>query len=87
LREGGEDASEVLHLVALLARLELRPLDLHAAQLATELACRHRPRAADATHLATAVAAGAHRFLTNRRDLPRSIAEIDAVCPDDLPEG
>jgi len=87
LREGGEEAPEVLHLVALLARLELRPLDLHTAQLAAELARRHRLRAADATHLATGVAAGAQRFLTNnRRDFPRSIDEIDVVYPDDLPE-
>jgi hypothetical protein len=36
-------------------------------------------------HLATAVAAGADRFLTNnRKDFPQTITEIDVVYPDDL---
>ena len=38
-------------------------------------------------HLATAVNAGASRFLTNNsKDFPKSIAEIDIVYPDDLPD-
>ncbi len=41
----------------------------------------------DAVHLATAVGAGADRFLTNNRsDFPKSIAEIDITYPDELPE-
>ena len=45
----------------------------------------HRLSAADAVHLATAVGAGADRFLTNnRRDFPRTIAEIAVVYPDEL---
>ncbi|MCI2267141.1 hypothetical protein [Sediminivirga luteola] len=44
-------------------------------------------RAADAAHLATAVVAGADRFVTNNRnDFPREISEIDIVYPDELPE-
>ena len=42
-------------------------------------------RAADAVHLATAVGAGANRFLTNnKRDFPKSITEIDVTYPEDL---
>lgn len=43
-------------------------------------------RAADAAHLATAVAAGADQFLTNNpKDFPSTISEIDVVHPDELP--
>jgi len=36
-------------------------------------------------HLATAVNVGADRFITNnRRDFPKSIAEIDVTYPADL---
>ena len=67
------DSAEVSALTSVLGRLDLRPVD--------------RLRAADAVHLATAVASGADRFLTNnRRDFPRSIAEIEIVYPQDLPE-
>jgi predicted nucleic acid-binding protein len=42
-------------------------------------------RAADAVHLATAVGAGADRFLTNNRsEFPKSITEIAVTYPDDL---
>jgi predicted nucleic acid-binding protein len=42
-------------------------------------------RAADAFHLATAVLAGADRFVTNnRRDFGPSITEIEIVYPDAL---
>jgi hypothetical protein len=38
-------------------------------------------------HLATAVAAGADRFMTNnRKDFAQSIAEIDITYPYDLPD-
>jgi hypothetical protein len=44
-------------------------------------------RAADAFHLATAVLAGADRFITsNRRDFGPSITEIDVLYPDALDE-
>lgn len=78
---------ELAELGALLSRLDLRPTDEATAELATALGASHRLRAADAVHLATAVGAGADRFLTdNRTDFPKSIAEIDITYPDELPE-
>jgi prevent-host-death family protein len=84
LRDGSTD--EVRMLAAFLARLDLHPLDRAAAGLATALSSRYRLRAADAAHLATAVAAGAARFLTdNRRDFPATISEVQVTYPEDLP--
>jgi len=38
-------------------------------------------------HLATAVAAGADRFITNSSsDFSTTIAEVDVTYPDELPE-
>lgn len=82
------ETEEVGALVALLSRLELRIVDPVTAEVATSLASAHRLRAADAVHLATAVVAGADRFITNnRRDFPTSIPEIDICYPDALDEG
>lgn len=68
-----------------LSRLELLPVDEGGARLATSLAAAYRLRAADAVHLATAVHAGADRFITNnRKDFPTSIAEVDVCYPDQL---
>jgi predicted nucleic acid-binding protein len=83
LREGAEE--ELVALAGLLARLELLPTDRATAALATALGASYGLRAADSVHLATAVAAGADRFITNnRRDFSRSITEIDVTYPDDL---
>jgi predicted nucleic acid-binding protein len=80
------DSDETATLVSLLSRLELHPLDETTARLALALAVSYGLRAADAVHLATAVAAGADRFLTNnRKDFPQTINEIDVVYPDELP--
>jgi len=80
------DSDETAALVSLFSRLDLRPLDAPAARLALALAVAYGLRAADAAHLATAVAAGADRFVTNnRKDFPQSITEIDIVYPDELP--
>jgi len=57
LRDGTTD--EVRALAGLLARLDLRPVDRATAELATAFSSRYRLRAADATHLATAVGLGA----------------------------
>lgn len=83
VRDG--DAAEIQGLAALLAQIELRPLDSATADLAVVLGATHRLKAADAVHLATAVAAGADRFITNnRRDFSAAIDEIDVVFPSDL---
>jgi hypothetical protein len=85
LRDG--DPIAVRALGRLLTRLDLRPVDRAIAELATVLAARYGLRAADATHLATAVSLGAGRFITNnRRDFPESIKEIDVTYPDMLPD-
>ena len=79
-------AEEVTVLASLLSRLELRVFDAVTAEVATSLAAAHRLRAADAVHLATAVAAGADRFVTNnRRDFPDTRTDIDVTYPDTLP--
>ncbi len=85
VRNGARD--EVGALALLLARLELRPVDLSTAELAAALGSAHRLRAADAVHLATAVAAGADRFITNNSsDFSKSITEIEITYPAELPE-
>ncbi len=84
-REGSSD--ELMALAGLLARLDLRPVDDATARLAVVLGAQHRLRAPDAVHLATAIGAGASRFITNnRRDFPLTIDAIDITYPDDLPE-
>jgi predicted nucleic acid-binding protein len=84
LRDGPPD--EVRFLAGLLARLDLRPVDRATAELATALSSRYRLRAADATHLATAVSLGADRFITNnQRDFPTAITEVRITYPADLP--
>ena len=85
LRDGA--ASEVRILAALLARLDLRPVDLATAELATSLSARYKLKAADATHLATAVNMGADRFITNnQRDFTTAITEVDVTYPATLPD-
>lgn len=76
---------EQQRLTELLASLELLPCDEDIARLATQLGADLRLQAADAVHLATAVHAGADRFLTdNQRDFPKSIDAIEIVYPEDL---
>lgn len=82
-----QDEPDLIALSQLLGRLELRPVDQATAGLATALGAAHRLRAADAVHLATAVAAGADRFLTNNADdFPKTISEIAITYPDELPD-
>ena len=79
--------SEIEALAILLARLDLRPADEAIAELAASLGAVHGLRAADAVHLATAVAVGADRFITNNSsDFSKTIAEIEVTYPGDLPE-
>jgi predicted nucleic acid-binding protein len=83
LRDGPPD--EVRFLAGLLARLDLRPVDRATAELATALSSCYRLRAADATHLATAVGLGADRFITNnQRDFPTTITEVRITYPAEL---
>ena len=85
LRNGS--TREIAELTRLLSRLDLRSADPVIAEAATSLAAAYRLRAADAFHLATAVATGADRFITNnRRDFGPSITEIEVVYPDALDE-
>lgn len=86
MRERADDA--VAELNELLGRLELYPVDRTMVELAASLGASYRLRAADAVHLATAVLAGADRFITNNKgDFPKSIAEVDVTYPEDLPPG
>lgn len=85
VREGDTDGVRMLS--GLLARLDLRPVDRATAEQAAVLGARYNLRAADATHLATAIGIGAERFITNnRRDFGAGIKEIDITFPADLPE-
>jgi predicted nucleic acid-binding protein len=71
----------------LLGKLDLRPVDRAIAELATALSSRYQLKAADATHLATAVGMGADRFITNnKRDFGPDIEEVDITYPDALPD-
>lgn len=83
LRDGR--ASEVRILAGLLTSLDLRPLDVATAELATSLSARYGLRAADAVHLATAVSTGADRFITNNQgDFRKEITEVEITYPADL---
>lgn len=85
MREGSQD--EVGALAVLLGRLDLRPVDEAVAELSAVLGAAHGLRAADAVHLATAVAAGADRFITNNAsDFAKTITEVDVTYPEELPE-
>jgi predicted nucleic acid-binding protein len=85
LRDG--DTAAVTALSGFLARLELRAADQAVAALAAVLGAQYRLRASDATHLATAIRAGAHRFITNNsEDFGPYIAEIEITLPADLPD-
>lgn len=78
-----ERSGEHRRLVALLSRLLLLPVTEEVAAMSTGLRTTYRLKTADAVHLATAIAGGADRFVTNnRRDFPTGIAEIDVVYPD-----
>ena len=85
MRDGSDTELEAL--TALLGRIDLRPVDEAIAELATALGAIHGLRAADAVHLATAVAAGADRFITNNStDFTKTISEVAITYPDELPE-
>lgn len=79
------DTDEIVALAVILSRLDLKPVDRATAELAVTIGAAYGLRAADAIHLACAVNAGADRFITNnKKDFPKSIAEIDITYPEDL---
>jgi predicted nucleic acid-binding protein len=80
------DDRQLGRLAAVLGLLDLRPVDTWTAEVAVELAAKYRLRAADSVHLATAVVAGADRFITNNvKDFRADrIGELDVVHPADL---
>jgi predicted nucleic acid-binding protein len=78
-------AAELRDLEQLLARLELHAVTDQTSRFAVDLGARYKLRTVDATHLSTAVLAGADRFVTNnRRDFGKDIDEIDIVYPQEL---
>jgi predicted nucleic acid-binding protein len=78
---------ELTELGMLLGHLELRPVDLATAELSVVFGASYGLRAADAVHLATAVLAGADRFITNNKaDFSKAIVEIEVTYPEELPE-
>lgn len=85
MRDGSRH--EVESLTSLLSRLDLRPTDQFTAELAVTLGATYGVRAVDAVHLATAIAAGADRFITNNTDdFDPSIAGIAVTNPANLPD-
>ncbi|MEY2424909.1 MAG: hypothetical protein QOI61_481 [Actinomycetota bacterium] len=81
-----DSPAEVEAIRHLLGRLDLLPLDTDIADVAVDVAQRFNLKAPDGIHLATALVAGADRFITNnRRDFESvRIDEIDVVFPDQL---
>ncbi|MGL5864986.1 MAG: type II toxin-antitoxin system VapC family toxin [Dermatophilaceae bacterium] len=80
LRTGNEAETDIL--LDIVGRLGLQVVDEFTAGLAATLGARYRLRALDAVHLATAVAAGADRFVThNHKDFTDAIAEVDCGPP------
>lgn len=82
-REGS--AKEVKELLLMLSRLDLLPLTPTTCELAVSLGATYALKSVDACHLATAVEAGADRFITNNHnDFPQTISEIEITYPADL---
>lgn len=82
-----EDATTVTTLSGFLALLDLRPADGSIAAHAAVLGAKYKLHAPDATHLATAITMGAHRFITNNsKDFRKAITEIEITFPADLPD-
>ena len=79
------DAREELLALSLpVSRITLLATDQATAELATALGASYGLGAADAVHLATAVNAGAERFITNNKaDFSRSSTVIAITYPED----
>lgn len=57
--------------LASIQNLVFIPMDTRIAQLAGQLRHEHKIKAPDAIHVATAITAGAKRFITNDKELTR----------------
>ena len=78
---------EAAKLSVLLGQLDLQQVDTPTADKATTFRSDYGLKTVDAVHLATAVQAGADRFITNnRREFSAAIEEIEIVFPEDLPD-
>lgn len=85
MRNGDQPESE--RMAWLLNQIELKPVDRRIADAAVAYGAAYGLRAADAIHLATAVAWGAARFHTNnRKDFGPHITEVEVVWPEARPE-
>lgn len=85
LRDG--DAEAVRTLSGFLVRLDLRPVDQMTAAQAAVLGAKYKLRGPDATHLASAIAMRAQRFITNNsKDFGPFIKEIEVTFPAGLPD-
>ena len=87
LRQGDEAQARLLR--ALLQRLTLVAADRAVGALAAQLGAAYELKAADAVYMATAVHAGAERFLTNnRKDFGKGkVLELEVIYPDELTDG
>jgi predicted nucleic acid-binding protein len=82
-----EDTAAVTTLSGFLARLDLRAADQSISAQAAVLGAQYGLRAPEATHLATAIRMGAHRFITNNsKHFDSSIEEIEVTFPAGLPD-
>ncbi|MFT4299595.1 MAG: PIN domain-containing protein [Aeromicrobium sp.] len=76
----GEPYGPRLH--RLLGRMRLLPVTREIAQVAATVRGCYRLKTPDAIHLATAIVAGADRFVTgNKRDFGPRIREMEIVIP------
>lgn len=81
-----DEMSDLVAVASYLARLDLHPVNEGIAHLALDLGAKYGLKTPDAVHLATAVNAGADRFITNnRRDFSGRITEVRVTYPVDLP--
>lgn len=68
-----------------MSRIDLIAYDQFTALMALVLAVKYGLKSVDATYLASAIATGADRFLTNnRKDFSRNIREVEIVYPNEL---
>lgn len=82
-----DEIDEIDEISRLLDRLDLRVVDRRIVEASAVLRGKYRLKTVDAVHLATALDAGADRFITNNsRDFPKTITEIDVTYPTDLPD-